>query len=72
MQRQRRQRELIHHVRLIALTEITDVFVMRNVGFGNQPRAGDHFIQNRAPHFDDVVRLWQVNTGGSGFLPDWQ
>src|SRR5471030_13552 len=33
MQRQRWQRELIHHVRFVALTKVADVFMVRHIGF---------------------------------------
>ena len=41
MQNQRRQRELLDHLRLIKpVTKVTDVVLMRHIGFGNNHSTG--------------------------------
>ena len=69
MERQRRQGELIHHVSFIAVAEVADIFLMRDVGFRNQQAVRPGRIQNGAPEFNDQMRLRQVNTGAVSLFP---
>ena len=55
MQHQRRQRELINHLRFIfAVTEVRDVIFMRNVRLGDNHRAGGNRLGNGAEMLDEL------------------
>jgi len=68
VQQQRRQAELIHHVRFVAVAEIADVLGMRDVRFGQQQHARGHPRQHFAEELYHGVRLRQVNARCANLL----
>jgi hypothetical protein len=70
MQRQRRQRELIDHACFITGTKVTDILLMRDVGFRNEQAIGERFIKNGSPELIDLVHLWKMNTAAIWLLPE--
>ena len=57
-------------MRFIAVAEIADIFIVRNVGFGDQAAAGIGAIEDQAPQFDNLVHFRQVDAGRARRLPD--
>ncbi len=70
VQQQRRQAELVDHVRLVALAEIADVLGMRDVGLGQQQHVRGERLNEVAQQLDHLVRLRQVDAGGPRLLPE--
>ena len=70
MQQQGRKREIVYHLGLVAaVAEITDIFIVGNVGFGNQDYLGGDHVQNAAKQPHHLMGLRQVNTRGADLLP---
>ena len=69
MQQQRRQAELVDHVRLVAVAEIADVLGMGHVGLGEQHQARLQHLQHIAQQLDHLVRLRQVDAAGADLFP---
>src|SRR5688500_13386804 len=71
VQDQRRQREVIDHLRLIpAIAEIGDILIVRDICLCNEDHMRCYFVEHRAKEADDAVCPGQVNTGGADFLPE--
>ncbi len=70
MQDERRQGEVVHHLRFVsAVAEVRNIVGVRDVGLGDQHHTRRNFVQHGAQKLNDPVRLRQVNAGRADFLP---
>ena len=61
--------ELVDHMGLVALAEVGDVFLMRDIGFGQNHDIGRHHIEQIAHELHHFVCLREMDTTGAGLLP---
>ena len=69
LQHQGWQRELVDQIRLVPFAEVTQVLVLRNVGFGNETAVRRMRLENSVEQADNAMRLGQVNATRPRFLP---
>ena len=69
VQDQRRQRKVIDRMRLAPLAEITQVFRLGHVGFGQKDDLFGRIITQHADQLNDGMGLWQMNRRRADFLP---
>ena len=69
VEQQRRQREVINQVRLVAVAEIRDVLMVGHVGLGNDHRFVAGVLDEQAHETDDFMSLRQVHAARALLLP---
>ena len=69
IEQQRCQAELVHPMRLVGLTKVTDVLFMGHVGFGDQGEWYARDIGYPAQNSHHHMRLWQAHTRGANAFP---
>ena len=70
VQHQRRQREVVDHLRLVrAIAEVGDVVGVGNVGFGDHRDVRRHRVEHVPEELDHLVGLRKVGAGGTDLLP---
>lgn len=67
--RQRRQRKVIDPMRLVAVTEVAQILLIGQVGFGNQNDVGGSMVDQGPHQPDDFMGFRLVHAGAAGSLP---
>ena len=66
---QRRQGEIVNEVRFVAVTEVTQVFLVGDVGFGHHHRLIVAVFEQQAHHADKFVGFGEVHAAGANGFP---
>ena len=69
IEQQRRQREIVDAVGLVAVAEVGQVFAVGNIGLGDNHGVGPGMLHQGAQQAHHLVGLLQVDAAGAGDLP---